>query len=96
VARRHPRRELPDLAGADDEDLVLHRPGPQQQLPVGGPVPAVNAAGTAIDRGPAQGHDPVHLGEAEVVADGEAQHRGDRAGVVRRLPAGVTHSSVPE
>ena len=87
---RHPRGEVADLAGADDEDLVLDGPGPQQELPVGRAGGRGEGGRHGHHRGPEEGHDPVELGEAEVVAEGHPEHRGRavRAG----LPAQRGHA----
>ena len=46
-------------------------------------------------RGALQGHDPVELGEAEVVADGQAEHRTGPSGAAGPAPSGATHSRSP-
>ena len=87
-------RLLPEVAGADQVALVLHRPGAQQKLPV-------VAAGGERERGrhhqqlgPAQREDPVQLGEAQVVTDAQADgpalhvHRHDL--LPRILHVGLT------
>jgi len=64
----------PDLPDPDHEGFVFHGPGPEQELPVG------RAGGRGERRRHHQhgcsheGHDPVDLREAEVVADRQAEH----------------------
>ena len=66
------RRRLADLVGGEDEDLVLDRPGPQQHLPVVAAGGRGEGRGHRDQAGAAHGEDPVELGEAQVVADGQA------------------------
>ena len=71
-----PGGRTPDLARSDDEDLVLDGPGPEQEFPVGRAGGGGEGGRDRHDRGPRQGHDPVELGEPEVVAEGQAEdHR---------------------
>ena len=66
------RRRLADLVRGEDEDLVLDRPRPQQHLPVVAPGGRGEGRGHGDQPGAAHGEDPEELGEAQVVADGEA------------------------
>ncbi len=67
------RRRLADLVGGDDEELVLDRPGAQQDLPVGAAGDRGEGGGDGDDAGAAQRQDPVQLGEAQVVTDGQPE-----------------------
>ena len=72
-------RRLADLVGGDDEDLVLDRPGAQQHLPVVAAGRRGEGRGDGDQAGAAHGEDPVELGEAQVVADGQSRARARRA-----------------
>ena len=65
------RRRLADLVGGEDEGLVLDRPRPQQHLPVVAAAGQRERGGHGEQAGAAHGEDPVQLGEAEVVTDGQ-------------------------
>ncbi len=64
-----------DLVGRDDEGLVLDRPRPDQRLPVVARRRQRERGGNRDDPRAPDGEDPVELGEAQVVADGQAQGR---------------------
>ena len=79
------RRRLADLVGGEDEGLVLDRPRAQQHLPVVAAGGRGEGGGDGDQTGAAHGEDPVQLGEAQVVADGQpdaqlAERRGDDLG----------------
>ena len=76
------RRRLADLVRGEDEGLVLDRPRAQQDLPVVAAGGRGEGGGDGEQAGAAHGEDPVQLGEAQVVADGQpgdqlAERRGD-------------------
>ena len=73
------RRRLADLVRGEDEGLVLDRPRPQQHLPVVAAGGDGEGRGHGDQTGAAQGEDPVELGEAQVVTDGQPDGRPRRA-----------------
>ena len=62
---------LAELGGGDDERLVLDRPGAQENLPVRLAGHAREVRGHGDDPRALDRLDPVQLGEAQVVADGQ-------------------------
>ena len=66
-------RRLADLVRGDHEDLVLDRARPQQHLPVVAAGGRGEGGWHRDQASPAQRQDPVELGEAEVVADGQPE-----------------------
>ena len=73
------------LVRGEDEGLVLDRPRPQQNLPVVAAGGRGEGGGHRDQPGAAHGEDPEELGEAKVVADGQARRSALR-------PAAVTIS----
>src|SRR5882757_5061276 len=76
------RRSLADLAGSEDEDGVLDRPGAEEDFPMVAAGDGGEGGGNGDQAGTADGEDPVQLGEAKVVTDGKsgdqvADRRGD-------------------
>src|SRR5437764_5890325 len=65
------RRRLADLVRREDECLVLDRPGPQQDLPVGAPGGQGEGRGDREQQRAARGEAAEELGEAQVVTDGQ-------------------------
>jgi hypothetical protein len=85
--RRLARRPA-DLGRRHDIRAVLDRPGAQQHLPVVAPGPLSEVGGHGQDLGAGQGKRAVQLGEAQVVADRQAQGRPDDLGGDQSMPSG--------
>ena len=83
---RCPRPDDADLVGGDDVGLVLDRPCAQQDLPVVARGREREGGGHEQHARAAQREDPVELGEAQVVADAQAQLDAAGRAATRRSP----------
>ena len=68
----------PTWSGGEDEDRVLDRPGAQQHLPVVAAGGRGEGGGDGDQAGAADREDPVQLGEAQVVTDGQPERAARR------------------
>ena len=64
---------LPHLVGSDYVTFILDGPGPDQHFPVVLPGVHGEIGRDSENLRPFQGHDPEHLSEPDIVADGQAQ-----------------------
>ncbi len=84
-ASRARGRVLADLVGGDDERLVLDRARAQEDLPVVARRRDGEGRGHGEDARAADREDPVQLGEADVVADRQAEPDAARASAMTTI-----------